>query len=413
MKVLQINNYHYLRGGSETVYLETSQLLEDNGHKVIHFSVSDVESLDSKTKKYFVKPHHYMGGSLLDRLFSIPKFLYSNEASTKLDLLLSKEKPDIVHLHIFYARLTSSILPVLKKHNVPVVMTLHEHRLMCPTSLFMDSENNICEKCANGNYLHCIKKRCNKGSLPFSIISALEAKFRDLFFPYENYINSFIAVSDFSLNKHSQYKGWSTSKLSRIYNFVDINKYHFVNNHKDRSQYLYFGRLSKEKGILTLFRAWTNFPDLELIVVGEGDQRAELEQFIVEHKITNITLTGFLSGSELKERVVNSKFVILPSECYENNPLTVIESFAYGVPVIGANIGGIPELILDCNLLFNSRDEASLVKAIIYSQGLSYSSYKIISEDVRNFVEDYCNAGAYYNQLINIYSNLLTLSHEK
>jgi len=408
MKILQINNYHYLKGGSEKVYFETSSLLEEKGHKVIFFSTGNEKNLKTKYEKYFVKPTNYNSSKIVDKIMSVHNFIYSKKAKKNLEKLILDEKPDIAHLHIFYGHLTSSILPILKKYNIPTVMSIHEYRLMCPTYLMQDINGNNCELCANGNYFNCIFKKCNKGSFSKSFISALECFIRDYFFNYVDFIDKFILVSKFIYNKHKQYNKIPENKMIQLYNFIDINNYKFEVN--KGNYYLYVGRLSVEKGIMTLVKAFHNIPNINLKIAGIGPMERDIVDYVKRNNIQNIQLLGFCNKEYLEELIHNAIFTIIPSEWYENNPMSVLESFAYGTPVIGSNIGGIPELIIPekTGYLFSPGDIEDLQKIILYSYDISINDYKDMSLNARKLIEGEFNKDKYYEELIKIYKSLLS-----
>jgi len=406
MKVLQINNYHKLRGGSERVYFETAKILEKNGHDVLFFSVKDDEFENHYSDKYFVKPFHYENAGFLEKVKYSIEFIYNKEAKEKLELLIKNEKPDIAHLHIFYGRLTSSILPMLKKYNIPVVMSVHEYRMLCPAYVMRDNKGQICEKCADGNYFNCILGKCTKNNLLYSTIAALECFIRDKFFSYEAYIDTFIMVSQFIMDKHIQYRPSLKSKSEQIYNFVDISKY--KPNFSHDNYYLYFGRLSHEKGIMTLLNVWRNFPDLKLKIVGGGELEKDVIQYIDEHKISNVELLGYLKGDTLFEVVKKSKFIFVPSEWYENNPMNIIESFALGKPVIGSRIGGIPELVKEGynGYLFESGNFDDLTNTIKKAESTLDNDYTRFGNNARIFAEEHFNETKYYDALLKVYEAL-------
>jgi glycosyltransferase involved in cell wall biosynthesis len=406
MKILQVNNHHYILGGVERVYFETSKILEKNGHEVLFFSVKEQESENHCSDQYFVKPFDYNNAGFLEKIKHTAEFIYNKEARDKLELLIQNEKPDIAHLHIFYGRLTSSILSVFKKYNIPVVMSVHEYRMLCPAYIMRDNEGNTCEKCADGNYFHCIIGKCTKKNLLYSSIAALECFIRDNFFSYEEHIDKFIMVSQFILDKHIQYKPSLKSKSEQIYNFIDLNNY--SPNFSHDNYYLYFGRLSREKGVMTLLNVWRNFPDLRLKIVGGGELENDVRQFIDKYEMSNVELVGYLNGDALFDVVKRSKFIFVPSEWYENNPMNVIESFALGKPVIGANIGGIPELIQEGlnGFLFESGNLDDLRDTINKAESLQNNVYARLGNNARNFAEEHFNETKYYDELLKVYEDL-------
>jgi glycosyltransferase involved in cell wall biosynthesis len=214
-------------------------------------------------------------------------------------------------------------------------------------------------------------------------------------------------VSQFILDKHIQYRPSIAPKSSQIYNFIDLGKY--SPNFSHENYYLYFGRLSREKGVMTLLRAWRNFPSIRLKIVGTGDIEKDAKQYIEEHQMSNVELVGFLSGDRLFDIVKRSKFIIVPSEWYENNPMNVIESFALGKPVIGARIGGIPELIQeDLNgYLFESEDVAGLTNSIKRAESVSEDVYVRLGKNARSFAEENFSEHKHYDELIKVYEELL------
>jgi glycosyltransferase involved in cell wall biosynthesis len=396
MKILQINNYHYLRGGSEKVYFETSRVLQDAGHKVIHFSILEESIEESPTKNYFVKNPDFLNVSTLKKIVSIPRFFYSKESAKNLEKLLKKEKPDIAHLHIFYSRLTSSILPILKRYNIPTVMTVHEYKMLCPAYLFLNSKNEICEKCATGNVLSAISNKCNKGSVLYSIISAFESKFRDIFFPYEKYIDHFIMVSDFIQKKHLEYK--PSLKSSVINNFVETRE---EPNYKMGDYYLYFGRISEEKGVGKLLEFWREIPE-KLVVIGDGDFKSELPQ------LQNVEFLGSRFGVELQEYISNSKFVIFPSIVYETFGLGILEAYSLGKPVIASDFGNYPNLVnSETGFLVSGFEKDKFLEKFQSSREVEEKEYLKMSKRAFEISKQF-NEEKYLNELIKVYKNVLS-----
>jgi len=404
MKILQVNNYHYLRGGAETVYFQTSEILEKQGHEVIHFSTQNKKNVSSKTSKYFIKERSYLNKSLLEKVKSSSGFVYSHESAKKIDQLIKEQKPDIAHLHIFFGQLSSSILKVLKKHKIPVVMTVHEYKMLCPTYLMIRTDGTICEKCADGNYISCIKYKCNKGNTVFSTLMATESFVRDEFIPYEKYIDEFIFVSKFIYNKHMEYKPLLKNKSRVIYNAFGNT----VKAYNNRMYFLYVGRLSKEKGILTLIKAMEKFPNKKLIIVGEGPQHKELQDYILLKDLKNIDLIGYKSGESLNNLYQHADFLFMPSEWYETFGMTILESFSFGKPVAISNIGGMPEVIKNESngFVFEPANQASLENVIERIIGLSQETYNEMGLSCIKRVKQF-NIEKYYSELIDVYSGLI------
>lgn len=406
MKILLINNHHYIRGGSESVYFNTGKLLESKGHQVIYFSVKNEQNEKYGSNKYFIDASNPLEGAFIKKVKRLSSFLYSQNAYKSLNILIKEEKPDIAHLHIFYGGLTSSILRVLKKHNLPSVMSVHEYRLLCPVYTCLDNSNKICEKCAKGTKLNCAINKCNKNNFFYSTISTLETWFRDTFFSHIKYINHFIMVSFFIRDKHAEYNKQYLTKSSVIYNFHkrSVSKISVDKNY----DLVYFGRLSREKGVLTLIKAIEKEPSIKLKIIGTGPIEGIIREYINKNKVKNVELLGYLKGDDLWNKVQAAKFTVVPSEWYENNPMNVIESLFMGIPVIGANIGGIPEIVKESHgFIFEPNSTSDLKNKIINALSISNSEYLRLSENSKKFANNLFSEEIHYKQLIKVYEKLV------
>jgi glycosyltransferase involved in cell wall biosynthesis len=271
MKILQVSNVHYIRGGADKVYFDTADLLEENGHSVLFFSTKHPNNIPTPYERYFVETNDFFeAGGIGKKLDVARRYLKNSEAAEKLDLLLQDHRPDLAHVHIFQNQLSNSILPVFRKHKIPVVMSVHEYKMLCPIYTFLDPDGEVCEKCAGGRYHHCFTKKCSKENLSYSALASMESYARDYFTPYDKYIDHFLMVSNFIRDKHIQYKSVFNHKSSRLYNFLDIKEYKPCEVQEKGDYYLYFGRLGREKGSMTQIAAFRRFPDLKLTLIGEG-----------------------------------------------------------------------------------------------------------------------------------------------
>jgi len=412
MKILQINNCHYRRGGADVVYLNTGELLEKMGHEVLYFSQKTKDNLNTESAKYFVGNIDFFKISAIQKLLLTPRFFFSFEAKKNLEALIKNEKPDIAHIHLYKGTLTPSILITLKKNKIPTVITLHDYGFLCPHNLFIDGKNRICERCINHSAFNCIIHKCNRNNLFLSTISAFEYLFHKYFIPFENYFDRIILPSKFSYEKHVRIKKIN-HKLNHLYNFYpNLNNTH-INKNKG-SYFLFYGRLSEEKGLLTLIDTWlTSKSENKLKIVGTGPLSNFVKERIDQAEAKNIELLGFKHGTELADLIKNSSFVIVPSEWYENNPLTVIEAYSFGKPVIASNIGGIPEIVKDnsTGYLFEMKNVSQMKSTIEKSSQISQSEYERLSINARKFAEDNFCEDDHYNKLIEIYSQ--TISENK
>ena len=253
MKILQIDKYYYIKGGAETVFFNTINLLEEKGHTAIPFCLKSTKNRQSTYEKYFVDYPELSESSTLTKIKKMPAFFYNKESARKLEELILQEKPDIAHIHLLFNGISVSILPILRKHKIPIVMTAHDHRLICPAYAFTNGKQEICEICKeNKQYWRCITNKCSKGNLTNSILLSLDTYFRECFYPPIKLIDRFIFVSKFSQNKHFEANHLFAEKSAHLYNFTPIVQ---DNNVTKENYFLYFGRISEEKGISTLIKA--------------------------------------------------------------------------------------------------------------------------------------------------------------
>lgn len=399
MKILQINNCHYRRGGADVVYLNSSVLLLRNGHEVINFAFASDNDYSEFKNNFFPKSIDYRKLTLLSKINSIGYFFNNNYAASQLEQLIAVNKPDIAHIHLFLGGLTSSILRILKKHNIPVLHTVHDYRLICPAYTFLDVNNKVCEKCKDGFYLRCAFKRCSlENKFSHSTMLAFDAYYRKYIYDPFNNIDHFIFVSHFSRQKHIQFNHKFESKSSVLYNFRpgEFSKSTIRGNYL-----LYYGRLSREKGIETLIKSALML-NYKLKIVGTGPY---YEEFL-KLKNENIEVLGYKTGDELWTLIKDSSYVIVPSEWYENNPLTIVEAFSFGKPVIGADIGGISELVKDNRgFLFKPQSVDSLIDCIIYALACSDDEYFRLSNNVFDFAISNFTEEKHYNSIISIYKS--------
>lgn len=394
MKILQINKYAFPKGGTETVLSETMSLLRSKGHHVLLFSTDEgnMEFAPSATIPSIGRQDSWQK----KRKF-LPSFFYNRKASEQLKEILEKEQPDIVHIHLYLNSFSVSILPVLKEYGVPVVMTLHEYRQICPSYLLMDRNCKICEKCIHGNYFNCMLTRCSRGSLVESALLSLEMYYRRLFYPTEKYVDRFICVSDFVLKKHQEFNPGIAAKSVVIKNPVSQKR-----TSKKRGEYLlYFGRLSREKGINTLLKAMEGLPDINLKIAGGG----ELDLNTVP---ANVEMLGFKSKEDLQALIEGAMFTVVPSEWYETFGMSCAESLALSTPVIAANIGALPELIKNKmnGFLFEASNINDLKKKIKEATSLSDSEYDELSRNAAVSVQ-HLSDDNYISKLLSLYDNLL------
>ncbi|MBE6268328.1 MAG: glycosyltransferase [Bacteroidales bacterium] len=412
MKILLIDNFFYRRGGAEVVFLNTGELLKAHGHDVIYFSQKWDENIECESSDYFPEGVGTKSQGVLNKLKAIRNYFYNPEAVEKLELLIKKERPDIAHIHLFWGGISPSIFKVLKKYKVPIVHTAHDYRMVCPGYAFKNGSNEVCEDCKGKKFYLCIKNRCSKGSLVMSTLMTAEMYMRNMFLNPVDNIDTFMFVSNFSHNKHLQYQPrFSEKRCVTMYNFQDAAVLNEVDDSIDTfdSYFLFYGRLSYEKGIKTLIEAFST-KKVPLKIVGTGPLEGELKQFCKEKGCDNIEFLGFKTGKELFHLVRGAKFVCVPSECYENNPMTIIESYTLRTPVIGANLGGIPEIIDEgkTGYKFESGNADELAKVIDRCNAISENEYYVMKESAKRFADEKFGKEYYYNRLIELYNKTIS-----
>ena len=337
MKILIVNKFLYPRGGSESYMLYLGQHLEKIGHEVQYFGMYDEQNTVGNCAGMYTQNMDFHSKGLARFLYPF-KIIYSFEAKKKIMQVIDDFKPDVVHMNNINFQLTPSIIYGIKKKGIPLVQTVHDYQMICPNHLLYNfDEHKPCEKCVKGNHVSCIKNRCIHGSLVKSIIGVIEAKLYSWFKTYKK-VDLFVCPSKFLESKLLASKEYYKGKTKTIHNF--INKEKFTNvNHVQEPYIVYVGRLSREKGIENIAGAAKLLPDYKFIVAGNGPDEEML------HGISNVELAGFVGGDELCELMGNARVLLLPSVCYENCPLSILEAHSMGVPVVTMNSGGMAELV--------------------------------------------------------------------
>lgn len=392
MKILLANKFYYRRGGDCIYMLNLEKLLKAHGHEVAVFAMDYPENLDTPWKKYFPKN--------MSKLMAFTRPFGSHEVKSKFKKLLDDFKPDVVHLNNVHTQLSPVMAELAHQRGIKVVWTLHDYKLLCPRYDCLKNGNTICETCFNGDKKACLDNKCMKGSKLASFIGFKEAIVwnRERL---EASTDVFICPSQFMADKMVQ-GGFSKSKMQTLCNFIDVEKCKFSSTDgtdytddvellpKKEDYYCFIGRLSHEKGAKTLIEAANQLP-YKLVIIGGGPLMNELKAVAN----TNIEFVGFKQWDDIKQLVGKARFSVIPSEWYENNPLSVIEAQCLGTPVLGANIGGIPELT---DYTFSSGNIADL-KTKIEKMWNSELDYQQIASDAQHRYD----AETYYDKLINIY----------
>jgi glycosyltransferase involved in cell wall biosynthesis len=409
MKILFLNNFNYLRGGSERVMFEEMRMLQDAGHETAVFTRAYQQNQSALYERFFPDEIQRDKYSIsLKGVRTLKELLYSRQARLGLQHLLEEFKPDLVHAHNIYGGLSTSVLDALKEKNVPTVMTLHDLKLLCPSYLMLN-HGRVCERCKGNRFYHAVLTKCHKNSYLASAIYASESYFSHLSGKYDA-VDLFIAPSLFLLNKHREFG-------------IDANRFVHIPNpvvpadnavYREPGGYLlYFGRISREKGLRTLIAAYTKLKtDLPLLIAGDGADRASVEKMVTRDQKEQIQFMGYLTAGPLGMAIDAARAVILPSECYENAPMAILESFSRGKPVIGARIGGIPEMIDDGvnGYLFEPGNAADLQQKLKMFLSLPADHVMEMGRAAQSKVESEYTAGSHYEQLMKAYCKAMAKS---
>ena len=335
MNIFFANKFFYLNGGSERVFFQERNFLLENGYVVLDFSMKDDRNFASPYSDYFVPNIDYhKDESLAKRISQIGSFIHSNIAVDHVEKLIKEKKPDVAHLHNIYHQLTPSIISALKSNDVKVVLTLHDTKLICPGYLALNN-GEICTECEGKNFLKPFISNCQNSRSKGLLLSS-EAFFHKWKGSYDA-VDLFISPSEFLADLTS--KRIPRNKIKVLNNAIDLDL--CQPNFDDEGYALYFGRLSKEKGVKTLLKAHAEMEKkFPLKIVGTGP----LEE-VLKREFSAAEFCGYKSGEELNGLIRNAAFVVVPSEWYENCSMVVLEAMAFGKPVIGSRIGGIPEQV--------------------------------------------------------------------
>ncbi|HCC23629.1 TPA: hypothetical protein DF272_05670 [Candidatus Falkowbacteria bacterium] len=339
MKILLINKFYYQRGGAETVFFRTKQLLEAAGHKVVVFSMQDPRNEESPFSSYFVSPINFDEfDSVWAKIKKIPRSFYSIEAKNKLLLLIKQEKPDVAHIHNFEHHLTPSILAALKRAGVPVVQTLHDFQLISPSYNLRLGDYSE----SHGVKLwRIMSKKRLRDSFLVSMWAVKEFYLKKWLRLYEAKVDVFICPSEF-LKIQCEKRG-VRKKIFTLFNPVTLD----IKDDESLvgGRLVCVSRLIDGKGVDMLIDVVGQMGTIPLDVIGSGPMFAALKQKIKDQNYLNVNLLGELAMADIVKHLQTAKLVVVPTLFYENQPMVILEAMAAGKAVLAADIGGIPELI--------------------------------------------------------------------
>lgn len=412
MRILIVNYRYFVSGGPEKYMFNIKELLEKKGHEVIPFSVHSNKNAETEYSKYFVEPIGGRGVTYFEEVKKTPKTIYqmisrsiySFEVERAIKKEINEVKPDLVYIIHFVNKLSPSVIHGAKKMGLPVVMRLSDYHLLCPSFHFL-YKKHICEKCLTNGLRQCIRQKCIKNSLFASVIRVIAMKIHYAFKLYEE-IDAFVSPSEFLKDKMHD-NGFGKARIECIPTFINLKdevKDAYIGNYG-----LYIGRVSEEKGVEYIVKAYEQIPDHSLMIMGDDstEEALRLKQYIKKNQIKNIIFTGFKSGKEFADIVKKSRFTVVSSICYENLPNTALESFYYYKPIIASNIGSLAELVEDSSngLLFEPGNVEQLRRCIRkMDDDVLVENY---GKRCRAIIDTKYSAEAHYFKLISLFNSLV------
>jgi len=389
MKVLLVHNTYQYRGGEDVVFEQEKRLLEGAGHEVLEYQRHNRE---------------IKGYSTARRISLLARTVWANDTYRECSVLLRQSKPEIVHIHNTFPLISPSVYWACRNERVPVVQTLHNYRLFCPGANFFRA-GKTCEDCIGGSFWRGVQHGCYRDSRVETAPVALMLSVHHATKTWHRMVDRYIVLTDFARSRFVK-AGLPAQKITVKKNCVDPDP---GMRTQEGSYALYVGRVSEEKGTPTLLRAWQQLPrTYTLRVMGDGPARAQLEREATAQGLSNVTFMGQQPRDRVIEAMKGARFVVFPSELYENLPLTIIEAFACGVPVLASNLGAMPEIVDDdrTGMLFPPGDAEQLARTV--ARAWERPGYmRLLGEQARREYEAKYTAAANYRQLLGIYREVI------
>ena len=380
MRILIVHNSYRQKGGEDTVVENEVILLEKVGHEVMQFTVNN-DGING----------------VMNKINAFISAIYSFSSKNRLENLIKDFEPDIVHVHNFFPLISPSVYYACKQMKVPVVQTIHNHRIYCPSGLRL-LNNQVCKRCHKGNFLHAVKYKCYKGSRIGSMSVALMDFIHYSISTWNNKISKILAISPFMKEQLEEF-GISSKNIVVKPNFVNASNNQVKN--KRRIGGLFVGRLSEEKGIKPLSDALQQFEG-DFSIIGDGP----LKEFV--ERGNSRVLKGWLPNNEVKIKMQEALYLVIPSIWEEPFGMTIIEAYANGLPVIGSRIGAIKDLIIEgeTGLLFTPGNSDELREKINWAESHPEEMNRMGKRAYAEYLEHY-SSEKNLEQLVNIYQNTI------
>lgn len=348
--ILLVHNYYQVPGGEDTVVANEKAMLEEQGHKVILYSRNNSELKSFSAIRKVLLPF---------------TTIFNPRTYREIREIIQKEQIDIVHVHNTLNLISPAVYYAARSMKVPVVQTIHNFRLLCPGATFY-RDGHICEDCVSKGLMCAVKHSCYRESKIETLVCVVSTWIHRMTGIYGRL--NYICLTDFNKQKLLSLK---QIKADRVYvkpNFTDAKEKAIIPYEQRKDQFVFVGRLDKLKGIDFLLETWKSMEKdaPKLIVCGTGPMREWCENYIAENQLTNVEYLGFVPNEVAKRIIAESKALILPTQWYEGFPMTIVEAYSVGTPVIGPDMGNVGSLIEDetTGYTYSSNNMHSLISSI-------------------------------------------------
>src|SRR5258706_10600292 len=364
MRVLYCNKYNYPFSGTEAYLFDLMGRMEVRGHDTALFRMDHGHPSSYAGRSYLIPYLNFKDpdASFLKKLRMAAHALYSPSARHRMRTCLKDFAPDLAHVRGIYHHLSPSILWELKRQRIPVVYHLNEFKILCPNYNFV-AHGRTCELCLGGNYFHAVTNSCHAGAGSSAVVLAAEAYLHSWLRTYQRCVDLFLAPTEFVRDKLIS-AGFPAGKIEVLPHFQTLPpKENLV---PGKGYILYFGRLSAEKGLDELLHAMARLPHIPLVIAGEGPEREHLEALAHDLKLPQVLFAGMVGGTKLQHLIASCSFSVFPSRAYETLGKSILESYAWGRPVVASDLGSRREIVEQgvTGLLYPAGDLEQLVEAI-------------------------------------------------
>lgn len=414
MKIALVNYRFFVSGGPERYYFNIKEILEREGHEVIPFSIKGSRNQDAgKFERYFldiVDDEVYFAQSKKKTprmiLKSFTRMFYSLEAKRKFGQLLDDEKPDLVYIMHFHNKISPSIIDAAKKRHIPVVHRISDFQYMCPNALFYNDKIGVCEDCLKGKRLSCVKYRCVMNSAVYSGIKMMAKWLHDVM-GITKKIDAFVVPSEFTLQKLQEY-GIPKDKLHHIPTFFNLKE----ENPQVEYQpfFLFVGRIEKQKGLMTLVKAFEE-TEYELKIIGFSNDGYEDElKHYLNGKQHHIEFLGRKSFEEIVPYLKSCLCTLVPSEWYDNFPNVVLESYAFKKAVVATDFGSLKYMVDNgqTGLTFKYKDIDDLRSKVSYMYEHQDEARRMGETAYQQLLAQY-SPSVHYEKLMGLFNELIKI----